>query len=309
MIAVLTVGGDAAASHQTAAELWGLTDRCAGRIDVVVERWDRVHRSFAVHESRDLEKADIERTEGIPVTSPPRTVVDLGATAPWLVESALETGIRRGLMTLTDVESFVARVGRRGRQGVGVIRPFIEARRRWDGNTESQLEDLFLRVVTGAGIPEPEANLWLTTAKDSFAEPTSHTGDTGCSSSLTARRTTWIASPSGAIERSRTAPSCSDGDSSATRGGISRSNQGPSSTSSEKPSPPPPFRRSSRPCGGCHVRRNGLSASPRSPSPGGRRRGSPERPGAQAIRGGPQPSPPPGSAPPPRRGPGRHDRR
>lgn len=157
MIAVLTVGGDAAASHQTAAELWGLTDRRAGRIDVVVDRWDRLHRSFAVHESRDLETDDIERTEGIPVTSPPRTVVDLGATAPWLVESTLETGIRKGLMTLTDVESFVARVGRRGRQGVGVIRPFIEARRRWDANTDSPLEDLFLRVVTGAGIPEPEA--------------------------------------------------------------------------------------------------------------------------------------------------------
>lgn len=157
MIAVLTASGDAAASHQTAAELWGLTDRRADRIDVVVERWDRLHRSFAVHESRDLEKSDIERTEGIPVTSPPRTVVDLGATAPWLVESALETGIRKGLMTLTDVESFVARVGRRGRQGVGVIRPLIEARRRWDGSTESQLEDLFLRVVTEAGIPEPEA--------------------------------------------------------------------------------------------------------------------------------------------------------
>jgi hypothetical protein len=157
MIAVLTVGEDAAASHQTAAELWGLTGFRSGEIDVVVERWDRVHRGFSVHESRDLVDTDIELTGGIPVTSPARTVVDLGATAPWLVESALETGVRKGLITLADVELFVARVARRGRQGVGVIRPFIEARRRWDASTESQLEDLFLRVITAAGIPEPEA--------------------------------------------------------------------------------------------------------------------------------------------------------
>src|SRR3990172_5160889 len=47
MVAVLTVG-DAAASHRTAAELWGLSPPSRS-VDVVVKRWDRVYRPFAVH--------------------------------------------------------------------------------------------------------------------------------------------------------------------------------------------------------------------------------------------------------------------
>ena len=157
MVAVAAAGEAAFASHQTAAYLWELVGFKPARIEVVMPRWDRSQKGFVVHESLDLVAEDEDRVDGIPTTSATRTVVDLGATAPWLVEAALERGIRRGLFTVAEVARFVSRVGRRGRRGVGTIRPLIEQRLRWDAATESELEDLFRKVWSDLGRPEPVA--------------------------------------------------------------------------------------------------------------------------------------------------------
>jgi very-short-patch-repair endonuclease len=98
---------------------------------------------------------DVVVIDGIPATTPARTVVDLGAVTPWLVESALEAGLRDELFVIADVERFVDRVARRGRRGVGIIRPLLEARRQWQTGTESALEDLFRRAIDRAGLPQP----------------------------------------------------------------------------------------------------------------------------------------------------------
>lgn len=156
MIAVLSAGPQALASHATAATLHGMLDRPLEQIEIVMPRWRRSHQTFAVHESKDLTSDDRVVVDGIPVTSAARTVVDLGASAPWLVEKALDRGLRLKLMTLNDVSAFVGRVSRRGRAGVGVIRPHIETRLRWDGLTESDLEDLF-RQAWDHRVPQPVA--------------------------------------------------------------------------------------------------------------------------------------------------------
>lgn len=168
MIAVSAGGEAALASHQTAAFLWDLTSFRPDRIEIVMPRWDRSRRGFVVHESKDLEPEDADRVDGIPVTSAVRTVVDLGATAPWLVEAALERGIRRGAFRLSEVAGFVGRVERRGRRGVGVIRPLLEQRARWDSATESELEDLFRKAWSGAGRPEPATQYRINDLTGSF---------------------------------------------------------------------------------------------------------------------------------------------
>jgi hypothetical protein len=170
MAAVLSVGDPAAASHRTAAELWGLTTRRGASIEVVTLRWDRVRRPpFTVHESGDLAENDIVVVDGIPVTTAARTVVDLGANSPkWLVASCLDTGLRKGLLTVGQVYRFIDRVAKRGRRGVGVIRPMIAERESWDGVTESALEDLFRRVVVGAGLRMPEAQYVLEDGNGGF---------------------------------------------------------------------------------------------------------------------------------------------
>ena len=93
--------------------------------------------------------------DGIPTTDPTRTVVDLGATARWLVPGALGNAVREGMTSLAQVDSFIARVARRGRRGVGVVRPLISERRQWENRTESQLEDEFTKIVGDFDLPAP----------------------------------------------------------------------------------------------------------------------------------------------------------
>ena len=161
MTAVHAAGGAALASHATAAFLWKLLDRRPAVIELVMPRWDRSAQPFIVHESTDLAPADHSGVGPIPTTTPARTVVDLGASVPDLVEHALGAGIRNRLFTLREVAVFVDRVARRGRRGVGVVRPLIEARLDWDQITESALEDLFLRIWSAADQPSPVAQFTI----------------------------------------------------------------------------------------------------------------------------------------------------
>lgn len=181
MAAILSVGSPAAASHLSAAFLCGMLNSSGPRIHVVTRRWERRHRpDFRLHESLDLIDSDIVTISGIPTTTPTRTVVDLGAVAPLRVERALEAGITSNKITLSGVERFVVRVARRGRRGVGVIRPLLEARRQWDGATASDLEDLFRAVLDRWAVPigiaqyEVHNLLGLFVSRPDFAYPRHH---------------------------------------------------------------------------------------------------------------------------------------
>jgi len=170
MTAVLSGSERTAASHRTAAFLWGMTSHSPTRIEVVTTRHDRAKRnSFTVHESLDLLSGDVVEVDSLPVTTAVRTVVDLGAVSQaWAVESCLDSGLRKGLFDLRDVEAFVDRVAKRGRRGVGVIRPLLEARLEWQGLTESDLEDLFRRIVAPSHVPMPVPQYTLRDAVGRF---------------------------------------------------------------------------------------------------------------------------------------------
>ena len=161
--AVLSSSGLVAASHSTAAHMWGMMSRRPDTIETVLRRHRRVQRPpFVVHESKDLLPMDVVDLDGIAVTTPVRTIVDLGASAPsWLVERCLDDGLRRELFTAWDVRCFIARVARSGRNGIGTIRPLIEERLEWATLTDSTLEDLFRSVVTPLPVPAPDVQFKL----------------------------------------------------------------------------------------------------------------------------------------------------
>lgn len=146
-----------AASHRTAAHLWGLVSGRPRTIEVVALRHRRTkHPTITIHESVDLELDDIVVVDGIPTTTARRTVVDMGATSPpWLVERALDSGLRSGLFTALDVRRFIARVARSGRNGIGTIRPLVNERLQWATVTESELEDLFRSVISESQLEMP----------------------------------------------------------------------------------------------------------------------------------------------------------
>ena len=160
--AVLSEGDLAAASHEPAAYLHGLVDRRSSQLHVVTRRWLRRPRTgIRLHESTDLIPSDIHLVDGIPTTSPTRTLVDLGATARWLVRGALGAALRAHMTSLDEIDRFIARVARRGRRGVGVIRPLVKERRAWENVTESDLEDEFTTIVRDFSLPVPVAQFSL----------------------------------------------------------------------------------------------------------------------------------------------------
>ena len=163
MASVLSAGSVSAASHTTAAYLWGLTSLRPDQPEVTSRRHLRVRTDdFVVHESKDLLEADIVAVAEIPVTTAVRTVVDLGASAPMgVVARCLDAGLRTNLFTLSEIQDFVKRVARPGRTGVGTIRPLIEERHAWQSVTESTLEDLFRSIVVRSALlmPEPQFEL------------------------------------------------------------------------------------------------------------------------------------------------------
>lgn len=159
--AVFAATAPAGASHRSAAYLWGMTSNCPATVEVVTRRHWRVRRErYQIRESKDLRSSDIVAVDSIPTTSAVRTVVDLGASAsPWFVERCLDTGLRMELFDIWDVQRFIMRVAKKGRNGIGTIRPLVEERLTWKGITASDLEDLFRRVIAPLPYPMPETQL------------------------------------------------------------------------------------------------------------------------------------------------------
>lgn len=158
-VAVLSAGHGGAASHMSAAALWGMLNTSGGRVEVTVPRWDRTHRQFTIHESLDLVAEDVTELSGITITSPARTVVDLGAVFPSAVLEAYNRGNRAGLLDLAAVVAVVNRVGKRGRQGTGPARELVRNKRLHPDRTESHAEDLYLNISRTAGLSEPVQQL------------------------------------------------------------------------------------------------------------------------------------------------------
>ena len=166
--AVISMGDGAAASHMTAAALWGMLNTSGGRIEVVVPRWDRLRRDFTVHESLDLAPIDVTPHRGITITTPARTVVDIGAVFRSAVPEVFARGLRLGLLDADDVGAVVRRVAKRGRRGVGPAKSLLKSLATNSDQTESWAEDISLKISRQAGFPEPVQQFEIRTSNGWF---------------------------------------------------------------------------------------------------------------------------------------------
>lgn len=154
----------------TAARLWRLVSGDEGAdVEIVCKRYHRVHRSFVVHESKDLLAQDLVMREGVPVTTAVRTIVDLGASASLgQVARALDEGLRASAFTLEEIDQYIRRVAKPGRTGVGTIRPLVKERLSWSQLSESALEDRFLSLIRRNGLPSPDSQYSLSDENGGF---------------------------------------------------------------------------------------------------------------------------------------------
>jgi very-short-patch-repair endonuclease len=190
MAAVLACGPQALLSHGSAAALWGIrrprdTSRFGGgrrpsglaaelpartpEVSEVSVPSSVMRRRGGIRlHRRALVEADRRRCDGIPVTSPSLTLVDLGArlsdAGP---EAAINEADRLGLV---DPETLRAELARHaGVPGVVAVRRVLDART--FRLTDSELERRFLRLVRRAGLPVPETGCRVNGFKVDFCWP------------------------------------------------------------------------------------------------------------------------------------------
>jgi Protein of unknown function (DUF559)/AbiEi antitoxin C-terminal domain len=159
MAAVLACGEGAALSHRSAAALWGIGKERGGQIDVSIRRRCR-HRRPGIHaRSRPaLWPEDITTLNGIPVTSPALTLVDL---ATELRPIALERTVNEAdKYDLIDPETLRAALDRfAGKPGVQALRALLD--QHTFHLSDSNLEILFRPIAAAAGLPQPLAKAMI----------------------------------------------------------------------------------------------------------------------------------------------------
>ena len=153
MAASLAVDGTV--SHRAAAELWGLIQP-AGYVEVSVNaNTNRSVRPPAVlHRIADLRPGLAVDREGLKVTDPVRTVIDLGLVMPWwLVHRAIAKGISTKALTVGQVRTLRDALGRPGRNGTGIVRAILDGQLLYLGKEESELEKRFTGLARRHGLP------------------------------------------------------------------------------------------------------------------------------------------------------------
>lgn len=150
MAAALSLGPPASISHRGAGALLGLDG-----IDVrVVEATigdGRAHPGWHLYRRDPVPPSMF--TAGIPHTLPLRTIRDLCSVLDDdHLEMAIESALRRRLITLTDLDAAVAEAGWKGVQR---LRRVLALRPRGAPATGSELETRFIQVVRPLPIPDP----------------------------------------------------------------------------------------------------------------------------------------------------------
>lgn len=156
--AVLACGETAVLSHRSAGHLWEmLRGRPEDPVEVSIGRGDRnPGPSVRVHRVTGLAVDETTEVQGIPVTTPARTVLDLAASVgEWELEQALARAERSGRGVLQELETLLMRYPRRS--GTRVLRAIL-ARDAEPALTRSVAESRFLALIRSAELPEPEAN-------------------------------------------------------------------------------------------------------------------------------------------------------
>jgi very-short-patch-repair endonuclease len=153
LAAVVSCGSKAALSHRSAAVLWALVPERGPRIDVTVPRGGERRRRGAVilHRSA-LPAGDVTTKDGIPLTTPGRTLIDLADVLP---RRPLERALDEAAYLRLDLGGLAPRNGRRG---CGVLATVLARHDAGATRTRSELEERMLRLCRRFRLPAPEVN-------------------------------------------------------------------------------------------------------------------------------------------------------
>jgi very-short-patch-repair endonuclease/predicted transcriptional regulator of viral defense system len=159
--AVLACAPKAVVSHRSAARLWNLLPYPANaEVCITVVRSRAPSRpGLRIHRTGSLAGCDVARFQGIPITSPARTVLDLAAQANLreLEQAVGEAGTRRLATRAALADQLERNPGRRGTAALRAVLT-IEA---GPAYTRSEAERRMLALIRAATLPAPETNARL----------------------------------------------------------------------------------------------------------------------------------------------------
>lgn len=175
--ALLAAGSGTRLSHRSAARLHALAgpERCADavkkeqphsrnatepNVEVSVPRKRRRRiEGVRIHRVRDLREDEVMVLDGLRITTPARTLLDLAEVLTEReVEQAYATALRRGLVTSETMRAMVER--HPDHRGAPLWRRLL-AEAAEPAFTRSEAEEKLLGIARGAGLPRPETNAYL----------------------------------------------------------------------------------------------------------------------------------------------------
>ena len=159
---LLAIGPGSSLTYETAGVLSGMCRERDGPIHVSLVTHGRVHRpGIRVHKlTAELPKDEQRVHDGLPVTAPARTLLDLASVLParelgWALEEALRTRV----VLLAGIEEILRRYPRR--RGAHRLRELVTEHSGDPALTRSEAERRLLDLVRDAGLPQPATNVRL----------------------------------------------------------------------------------------------------------------------------------------------------
>ena len=167
--ACLATGGFA--SHGCAAHLWRFRKFDRPNVEVLVAKGHAPKLDGAiVRRTARLDPSEQTRIGSIPVVTRARTLLDLVAVTPRLVEGALDGVLHQRPRELRTIASVLERAGPH-HPGRGLLPPLVGARVAGRRPTESELEDDLLALIRRFGFPEPVPQHPVAGRRIDFAYP------------------------------------------------------------------------------------------------------------------------------------------
>ncbi|MEX1184534.1 MAG: DUF559 domain-containing protein [Gemmatimonadota bacterium] len=157
MAAALACDGHAVIADRSAGAQWQLVlARPAADINLIVARSDHGRRpGMKARRERTLRPDEVTTLEGIPITTPARTLLDLAAcVSPRELERALAEAFARNLTTRPAMLRLLEL--HPTHRGAAALRALLDA---GPALTRSEAEDRFLALMRKARLPLPETNV------------------------------------------------------------------------------------------------------------------------------------------------------
>lgn len=124
-VAWLRTGPHSVISHESALYLYGLSDVLPDKVDVIIPRSASRRRDGIRLHTHQIGQEEITQREGLPVTSPARTIIDVAASG--MAEEQIYQAVQEALVAgITDADELCKQAIKRGGRARRIMTQILE---------------------------------------------------------------------------------------------------------------------------------------------------------------------------------------